>query len=137
MYLQASSKPTSIKRLKDREPSTIEKLLAGARQYGYTPDLSPTAWTTDNILSPNVSDKETVLTFARMAIDAYYINDTCQGWDPVGHNITSNDDFGWEGDGLRGHVFADTNNSTVVISFKGTSKGRHHYLLLQRLVGLY
>lgn len=120
----------------DREPLSIEKLLVGARQYGYIPDLPPTAWTTDNILSPNVSDKKTVLTFARMAIDAYYINDTCGGWDPVGNNITTNDGFGWDGDGLRGHVFADENNSTVVISFKGTSKGRCR-LLLSRLVGYY
>jgi lipase ATG15 len=31
------------------------------------------------------------------------------------------EDFGWETDGLRGHIFADTENSTIVIGLKGTS----------------
>ena len=33
--------------------------------------------------------------------------------------------FGWEpeDDGLRGHVFVSTDNSTVVIAIKGTSAG--------------
>lgn len=31
------------------------------------------------------------------------------------------DSFGWQEDGLRGHVFADEHNSTVVLALKGTS----------------
>jgi len=96
--------------------------LVAARNHGHVSDLPAAAWTMENVLAPNVSDKESVLTLARMAIDAYYINETCLEWDPVKNNITRGDDFGWNGDGLRGHVFADENNSTIVISFKGTSK---------------
>ena len=33
------------------------------------------------------------------------------------------DSFGWEEDGLRGHVFATPDNSTIVIAIKGTSAG--------------
>lgn len=31
------------------------------------------------------------------------------------------DSFGWKEDGLRGHVFADEANTTVVLALKGTS----------------
>jgi lipase ATG15 len=100
--------------------------MAAARQHGFAPVLPPSAWSVDRVLAPNISDKATVLALARMAIDAYYINDTCAGWDDVGGPINRTDDFGWEGDGLRGHVFVDQENSTVVVSIKGTSRGWSH-----------
>lgn len=37
--------------------------------------------------------------------------------------IQKNDSFGWESDGIRGHIFATEDNSLVVVSFKGTSAG--------------
>ena len=43
------------------------------------------------------------------------------GWENVHNGFNSSADFGWESDGLRGHVFADENNSTIIISVKGTS----------------
>jgi lipase ATG15 len=98
-------------------------MMAAARRKGYS-DAIPSAWSIDNVLVPNITDKATILSFARMAIDAYYINDTCAGWDHVGKDFNSSIGFGWEGDGLRGHIFADQSNSTVVISVKGTSKGK-------------
>lgn len=118
------SEHISIQRLNDRRPSVIESIMAASRQQGSPLDTPVTAWSIDSVLAPNVTDKDTVLAFARMAIDAYYINDTCLGWDHVGRGFNSSDEFGWEGDGLRGHVFADQTNSTVVISIKGTSKGK-------------
>jgi len=31
--------------------------------------------------------------------------------------------FGWDDDGFRGHVFATPDNSTIIVSIKGTSAG--------------
>lgn len=35
--------------------------------------------------------------------------------------FSQNSTFGWEEDGLRGHVFASEDNSTLIIAIKGTS----------------
>ena len=34
-----------------------------------------------------------------------------------------NASFGWQSDGLRGHIYATDDNSLVVVSIKGTSAG--------------
>jgi lipase ATG15 len=77
------------------------------------------------VKGPNITDKATVLTLAQMAMDTYAINETSGNWEEIDGGFNRTDDFGWESDGLRGHVFADETNSTVVIGFKGTSKGWH------------
>ncbi|TKA64263.1 putative lipase ATG15-1, partial [Cryomyces minteri] len=64
---------------------------------------------------------ETVLAFARMASNAYILEPHTGEWEDVGGGFNYTEDFGWESDGLRGHIFADTKNKTVVIGLKGTS----------------
>lgn len=81
----------------------------------------PTAWTIDQILGPNITDKETVLGMARIASNAYKFDSGDIGWEDVGGGFNYTDDFGWEDDGLRGHIFIDADNSTVAIGIKGTS----------------
>lgn len=70
---------------------------------------------------PEVTDKDTVINLATMSSDAYFLNASNTGW----HNLTQgfNDSFpfGYNSDGLRGHVFANVDNSTVIVAFKGTS----------------
>jgi lipase ATG15 len=121
--LIAQSQLSEIQRLKDRRPGTIESILASAREQGKVAALSPLLWSIDRVPGPNVTDKATILTLAQMAIDAYAINETSGDWDEIDGGFNRTDDFGWESDGLRGHVYADDGNSTVVIGFKGTSKG--------------
>ncbi|KAI8888525.1 alpha/beta-hydrolase [Backusella circina FSU 941] len=53
-------------------------------------------------------------------VDAY-INST--EWYDLGEPWSVNDSFGWESDGLRGHIFANKDDSLIVIGFKGTSAG--------------
>lgn len=84
-------------------------------------DLSPSAWTIDNINGPNYTDKETVLSFIRMSSNAYVTKPGDPGWLDVGGGFNYTQDFGWEADGIRGHIFADTKNRTVVMGLKGTS----------------
>jgi lipase ATG15 len=91
-------------------------------------------WRLDPVSAPDVSDKETVLGLAKMSSDAYLFDESAPDWfnSSAGFNLSSN--FGWQGNMLRGHVFANENNSTVIIAIKGTSTGQPlpslHKLLL-------
>ncbi|KAJ2785272.1 putative lipase atg15 [Coemansia javaensis] len=74
----------------------------------------------DGLVVPNVTHKATMVHLARMAANAYQPvgSDT---WESLGDRWDTHDSFGWAADGVRGHVFADATNETVVISLKGTS----------------
>ncbi|CAG8462917.1 15841_t:CDS:2 [Acaulospora colombiana] len=69
---------------------------------------------------PNHKDVASVLSLARMSYNAY-ISINSSGWLDLGDLDYEKLPFGWEERGLRGYVFADQDNSTVIISFKGTS----------------
>ncbi|KAK7554672.1 autophagy related lipase-like protein Atg15 [Phyllosticta citricarpa] len=119
--LRARSQPMNIQRLVDRRPKTIDDILDTKRMTGKAVSLPASAWTIDEVQGPSVTDKESVLTYARIAADAY-VTEPGQGeWRDVKGGFNYTEDFGWEGDGLRGHIFADTENRTVVIGLKGTS----------------
>lgn len=119
--LRARSRIIDIQRLSDRRISTIEPLLAAARSNGVVSTLSPSAWTLDKVVGPNITDKETVLNLAKMTSDAYILEPQTGQWKDVQGGFNYSDSFGWESDGLRGHIFASETNSTIVVSLKGTS----------------
>lgn len=121
--LTARSQLTDIQRLKDRRPSIIEPMLANARELGYPPPSPPSAWVIDRVLGPNITHKDTVINLAEMAANAYAIHENSTDWHDINGGFNRTDDFGWEDDGLRGHVYADENNSTIVIGIKGTTRG--------------
>ncbi|KAJ5569680.1 lipase atg15 [Penicillium hispanicum] len=118
--LTASSTPLTIQRLADRRVSAIQGHLAAA-QSGAPSVLSPSEWVMDTLPGPNVTDKATVLTFARMTANDYIEEPGTGDWQTIGGNLNYSSSFGWKGDGLRGHIYADKANSTIVISLKGTS----------------
>lgn len=99
----------------------MDPLVAISRERGYVSVLSPDAWTIDDTPGPNITDRDTVVSLAYMSANAYVEKDTDAEWVDVGHPFNKSADFGWEGDGLRGHIFADETNSTIVIGLKGTS----------------
>lgn len=119
--LRARAVSTNIERLADRRRSTIDGILDYAGIHGEAMSLPASAWTVDEIQGPNYTDKATVVTFAKMAANAYVTEPWTGEWKDVkgGFNYTEN--FGWELDGLRGHIYADTTNKTVVIGLKGTT----------------
>ncbi|KAK4247332.1 putative lipase [Corynascus novoguineensis] len=119
--LRARSNALRIERLVDRRPSVVDPIVAESRKQGFVSVLSPSAWTVDEVPGPNITDRDTVLTLALMAADAYVEKPGEADWEDVGAPFNRSLDFGWEGDGLRGHVFADETNSTIVIGLKGTS----------------
>ena len=75
-------------------------------------------WEDVDVEAPDVTDRTTVLAFAKMAAAAYK-NDTSD-WDGIGGFDPTNS-FGWQGDGIRGHVFTTHDNDTIVVALKGTS----------------
>lgn len=83
--------------------------------------MSSSAWTLDELPGPNVTDKETILTLAKMTNDAYDFPPESANWLDIEGSFNYSTSFGWENDGLRGHIFADETNSTIVIAIKGTS----------------
>ncbi|KAL4807099.1 putative lipase atg15 [Aspergillus unguis] len=119
--LTASSEPVTIERLADRRLSVIEGHLAAARNTGQAVGLSSSDWTKDTLAGPNVTDRQTVLTFAKMTANDYIEVPGTEDWQDINGKLNYSTSFGWRNDGLRGHIYADQTNSTIVISIKGTS----------------
>lgn len=111
----------TIQRLVNRRVEDVKQLLSTTGNNGAARYLPPTAWTSNEVLGPNVTDKSTIISLALMTANAYEADRRDPQWVDVGLGFNSSINFGWENDGLRGHVFADETNSTIVISIKGTS----------------
>jgi lipase ATG15 len=82
-------------------------------------------WDEWEIPGPDVESRETLLELAKMTNNAYVIDYNDTDWYELSDQWSSTYPFGWEPDedGFRGHVFATADNSTVVVSIKGTSAG--------------
>ncbi|KAG0157109.1 hypothetical protein PDIDSM_4293 [Penicillium digitatum] len=119
--LVASSSPLTIQRLADRRFSAIQGHLAAARSSGFAAALSPLEWVMDTLPGPNITDKQTVLTFAQMTANDYIEEPGTGQWHTIHGQFNYSGSFGWQKDGLRGHIYSDKTNSTVIISLKGTS----------------
>lgn len=86
---------------------------------------------------PDVSHKSSVLALAMMARNAYHDKIDDRGdWYDLGAQWNLNESFGWESDGIRGHVFGNRDNSILVISIKGNSAGktRHNDIVNDKLL---
>lgn len=122
--LHARSAHIQIERLSDRRVSTMQSMYHTARMTGSAAALDTSAWTIDEVSAPNTTDKETVLALARMSWDAYTAEPGTGEWQDATGKFNDSQGFGWEGDSLRGHIFADKDNSTIIVAIKGTSPGR-------------
>ncbi|KAJ5033543.1 uncharacterized protein L3040_008656 [Drepanopeziza brunnea f. sp. 'multigermtubi'] len=121
--LVVRTSPMKIHRLKDTRPSVVDPMVAAARQYSQVWTSSPEAWTMDEVHGPDVTNMETILTFAQMAANAYVEQPNTGDWKDVhgGYNRTNDVGFGWDSDGLRGYLYANEDESVVVIGLKGTT----------------
>jgi lipase ATG15 len=117
----ARSHSTHIERLSDRRIEALEPLMSAGRHHGRPHLLPPSAWNVDEVLGPNITDRETIINLALMTANAYNEVPGDGEWEDPGAPYNRSLGFGWEGDSLRGHVFADKTNSTIVIAIKGTS----------------
>ena len=106
-------------------PRSFEALDAARKNWkpGLTPALDWDHW---DVQTPDVSKRSTLHQLAKMSANSYVLdNATSSDWYDVSDRWTSTP-HGWqpEDDGLRGHIFVSDDNSTVVISIKGTSASR-------------
>lgn len=70
---------------------------------------------------PDIGDRATVINLAKMTSDAYVLNPDQPDWLNTSLKFNYSSSFGWDADGLRGHVFADRWNKTIIVAFKGTT----------------
>lgn len=80
-------------------------------------------WETVLVPGPDITDKPTLVNLAKMCSDAYVLAPSQPDWLNTSLGFNHSHSFGWKGDGLRGHIFTDTKNETVIVAFKGTSIG--------------
>ncbi|KAF1848710.1 autophagy related lipase-like protein Atg15 [Cucurbitaria berberidis CBS 394.84] len=90
------------------------------RLYDAQSPMSP-MWIAEDVEGPDVEEKETVINFAYMSEDAYKVGHDDPGWLDVDEQYNSSIPFGWDDSGIRGHVFSDDTNSTIILSVKGTT----------------
>ncbi|MCJ1254526.1 putative lipase atg15 [Lignoscripta atroalba] len=119
--LNVRSRMTDIQRLADRTIASVDPLLSAARLHGKSQTLPYSSWVTEPISSPNTTDKKTILSFANIAANAYIEKPGTEDWSDVKGGFNQSQGFGWEGDGLRGHIYVDQDNSTIIIGLKGTT----------------
>ncbi|KAK0488179.1 hypothetical protein EDD18DRAFT_1359866 [Armillaria luteobubalina] len=101
--------------------------------------LEPLVWASETTTGPHTEKRETLRQLAMMTSNSYF-EPKDKEWYDLGDewnaicvafptrvrsyvNATQTYSYGWEPDanGFRGHVFVSTDESTVVISIKGTS----------------
>ncbi|ORY84410.1 triacylglycerol lipase [Protomyces lactucae-debilis] len=56
-----------------------------------------------------------------MTNDCYTAVPETDDWIDLDDGFNSTYHFGWDDDGLRGHVFTNEDNSTIILAYKGTS----------------
>lgn len=119
--LQVQSENYEIERLTDRKWASVAQHLDYASIAGAPAPLDESYWTLDDVPGPDTSDKNTVINMAYMAANSYVPDVQDAEWTNVSMGYNHSQPFGWEGDGLRGHIFADEGNKTIIIGLKGTS----------------
>lgn len=126
LSLRLRRRPAQIYRLAGNDSPLLNNSSAKLRTAKQMGDVFTYEWRLEHISEPDVSDKETVLNLAKMSADAYLLDERAPDWhwlnSSAGFNLSSG--FGWQDNRLRGHVFADADNGTIVIAIKGTSAGK-------------
>ena len=120
---RVQSRPLKIQRLLDRSTAVIESLIRYAQASGFAAILEPSDWTIDDVSGPDISNKETIVNLASMTSNAYIMNPKTGEWEDVDGGFNVSKSFGWKEDGLRGHIYADEGNETIIITLKGTTLG--------------
>lgn len=88
----------------NRKIEDVKPLLGAVQDNEFAHYLPPTAWTSDEVLGPNITDKSTIISLALMTANTYGAGRRDPGWVDVGLGFNLSINFGWENDRLRGHV---------------------------------
>ncbi|TFK40199.1 alpha/beta-hydrolase [Crucibulum laeve] len=113
--------PRSIKTYRPPSFDAYSRARTRSLRFGQSESLD---WGEEDILGPDVERREVLLELAKMTNNAY-VEPEDPAWYPLDQRWNTSHRFGWEpdADGFRGRVFATPDNSTVVVSIKGTSAG--------------
>ncbi|KAK9448659.1 Alpha/Beta hydrolase protein [Limtongia smithiae] len=118
------SEPKRVMRMSQRDPDFMESYIKYAGSKGAVAiDFD---WQAQEILVPNITDRDTLVEFAKVTADAYVDDPDGGEWLDVGIPYNESGGFGWDSNGLRGHIFADETNATIIIAIKGTSAALFH-----------
>ncbi|PSR83083.1 hypothetical protein PHLCEN_2v5887 [Hermanssonia centrifuga] len=112
-----SARPTTVWR--PRDPNAYQH--ARLRSLRLEEDEA-VEWEQIEMLGPDVEDKHTLGQLARMTGNAYALPGE-KNWYDLDVAWNTSFPYGWEdaADGFRGHVFVSPENSTVILSIKGTT----------------
>ncbi|KAF8352170.1 Alpha/Beta hydrolase protein [Amanita rubescens] len=126
LLLDAAATPFVVNTipLKTHRPSSLLAHSQAIRRSREHAESSLLDWWGEEVQGPDVESRESLLTLAKMTFDAY-LEPSDKEWYELDSQWNKTHPFGWEADadGFRGHIFVSTDNSTVVISIKGTSAG--------------
>ncbi|KIL70008.1 hypothetical protein M378DRAFT_118868, partial [Amanita muscaria Koide BX008] len=111
------ARPTTVFR-----PRSLNALYQARQRSLRRAQSEAVEWDSVEVLGPDVEDKHTLVQLARMANNAYSLGPGQRRWFDVDVAWNKSFPFGWDGDdGFRGHVFRSSDNSTVILSIKGTT----------------
>ncbi|KAI0319512.1 Alpha/Beta hydrolase protein [Amylostereum chailletii] len=105
------------------KPASASAFAQARRRSIERGESSTLDWDEDQVPGPDVELRDNLLTLAKMTGNAYWETPGEGGWYDLGANWTTNMPVGWEPDqdGFRGYIFGTPDNSTIVLSIKGTS----------------
>ncbi|WFD45227.1 triacylglycerol lipase [Malassezia psittaci] len=106
-----------IRRMHDVATYLASRSLVYDANHTVTP-YTANSWEDVVVDAPNITDRNTLLVLAHMATQAYYPEPSAIPDAPEWHWAGG---FGWEQDGLRGHLFTTDDERIVVVALKGTS----------------
>ncbi|KTW25917.1 hypothetical protein T552_03191 [Pneumocystis carinii B80] len=108
-----------IRRLSDHSRNLVKELIVSSKYSSNS--FMFFEWDHVNVDIPDIEDKETVISMAEIASNAYVDVPNTGDWIDVGGGLDIVDDDSWNKTALHGHVFIDDQNKTVIIALKGTS----------------
>ncbi|KAF8444817.1 hypothetical protein L210DRAFT_3047884 [Boletus edulis BED1] len=112
------------------KPSSYEELQHACWRSIHQAQSKPVEWIETQVLGPDAMDRHTLAQLARMAANASQRRTSSlgktAGTNSIPHGTPTplqSFPFGWDSDenGFRGFVFRSRDNSTVVLSIKGTA----------------
>lgn len=116
-FVSLKARPTSVYR--PRDPGVFQRARWKSQ---HLQESELVEWEPREVLAPDIEDRHTLAQLARMCGNAYALPGQ-KNWYDIDPIWNTSFPFGWEdpADGFRGHVFLSPDNSTVVLSIKGTT----------------
>ncbi|KAG8899376.1 putative lipase atg15 [Tulasnella sp. 403] len=109
--------------MKVRRPRSQAEFQRARIHSMRTLETLPLDWDEIEVPGPDIEDRQTLLELAKMTGNAYALDSESKHWYSLDERWNSSTPFGWgaNDDGFRGHVFVTPDNSSVILSIKGTT----------------